>query len=203
MPFASEIASVASGIWVWQSYDPTVKADLFSTAVATLGGTWLIDPIPLAREALAELQLPFPIRGIVVTNENHERAAGSFARELQVSVYLHPTLLNQMIPGALAFKDDGSFAPGLVAIEVEGAPKGEVAIYSERDGGTFIIGDALINFEPYGFAFLPSRYCSNPKAMRRALVKLLDYPFDRMLFAHGTPILSGARRHLEALLRNP
>ena len=66
-----------------------------------------------------------------------------------------------------------------------------------------IMGDALINFEPYGFTFLPAKYCSNAKMMRRSLPKLLDYSFDRMLFAHGTPIVCGARQRLEELLRQP
>ena len=83
---------------------------------------------------------------------------------------------------------------------IEGAPAGEIAVFDDADGGTMIMGDALINFEPYGFALLPAKYCSNAKLMRRSLPKLLDYSFERMLFAHGTPILSGARRRLERLL---
>jgi hypothetical protein len=77
---------------------------------------------------------------------------------------------------------------------------GEIAIHYEGDGGTMVIGDALINFEPYGFALLPAKYCSDFKLMRRSLPKLLDYAFERMLFAHGTPLLSGARERLEFLL---
>ena len=62
-----------------------------------------------------------------------------------------------------------------------------------------IIGDALINFETYGFTFLPGKYCSNEKEMRRSLRKLLDYKAERMLFAHGTPILSRASERLKSL----
>jgi glyoxylase-like metal-dependent hydrolase (beta-lactamase superfamily II) len=63
-----------------------------------------------------------------------------------------------------------------------------------------VLGDALINFEPRGFGLLPAKYCLNPRMMRRSLAKLLDYTFERMLFAHGTPILSGARDRLKELL---
>jgi glyoxylase-like metal-dependent hydrolase (beta-lactamase superfamily II) len=85
-------------------------------------------------------------------------------------------------------------------IGIEGAGEGETALHYDRDGGTFIIGDALINFEPYGFTFLPAKYCSNQKQMRRSLRKLLAYKAERMLFAHGTPILSGASERLQGLL---
>jgi glyoxylase-like metal-dependent hydrolase (beta-lactamase superfamily II) len=65
-----------------------------------------------------------------------------------------------------------------------------------------IVGDALINLEPYGFTFLPGKYCSNEKEMRRSLQKLLDYKAERILFAHGTPILSGVSDRLRDLLGN-
>jgi glyoxylase-like metal-dependent hydrolase (beta-lactamase superfamily II) len=64
------------------------------------------------------------------------------------------------------------------------------------------MGDALINFEPYGFTFLPAKYCSNQKQMRRSLRKLLDYKAERIFFAHGTPILAGASERLKSLLRD-
>ena len=183
MPVAAELEPVAPGIWIWRFYDPAVKADLFSTAIETSHGIYLVDPIPLAPDATSELRERGTIAGILVTNHNHVRAADDFARRFQVEVY-----------------DCGRIARGLDAISIEGAPPGEIAIHSEAEGGTLIMGDALINFEPYGFAFLPAKYCSNARVMRRSLPKLLDFTFERILFAHGTPILKGARQRLEQLL---
>jgi len=203
MPIASDIARVAHGICLWHSYDPAVKADLFSTAITTGGATYLIDPIPLTEDLLEELHARSPIAGIVVTNENHERAAASFAANLHVPIHLDPALAGATkLPSAAVLKDRTPFGPGLIPLSIDGAPAGEVAIYSEANGGTLIVGDALINFEPYGFALLPAKYCSNPKTMRRSLGNLLDYAFERILFAHGTPILSGAHHRLEQLLQD-
>jgi glyoxylase-like metal-dependent hydrolase (beta-lactamase superfamily II) len=83
---------------------------------------------------------------------------------------------------------------------IEGAAAGEIALHYAPDSGTLIVGDALINFEPYGFTFLPGKYCSNEKEMRRSLQRLLGYEAERILFAHGTPILSGASDRLRELL---
>ena len=91
----------------------------------------------------------------------------------------------------------------LRAIGIEGAVPGEIILHYALDGGTLIVGDALINFEPYGFTFLPGKYCSNEKEMRRSLRKLLDYKAERIFFAHGMPILSGASNRLQGLLDNP
>jgi hypothetical protein len=185
MPVAEEIEPIVRGVWIWRVYDPTVKAELFSTALATTDGNYLIDPIPLASEALAELTKLGRIAGIVITNENHHRGGDHFAEQFRVPIYER----------ALKGED-------LIGIAIDGAPAGEIAILSQRDGGTMVIGDALINFEPSGFALLPTKYCANRKTMRHSLGNLLDYSFDRMLFAHGTPILSGARKRLEHLLRD-
>lgn len=204
MPIASEIEPVAPGICLWHFYDPAVKADLFSTAITTDLGAFLIDPVSLAPGAAADLLSRGPIAGIVVTNENHARAAASFADEFHVSVHAHPGVLNEIAsPRVQPIQDGEILTPGLTAIEIDGAPAGEIAIHSAANAGTVIIGDALINFVPDGFAFLPAKYCSNARVMRRSLRKLLDYAFERMLFAHGLPILTGARQCLELLLRRP
>jgi hypothetical protein len=200
MPRASEIEPVTQGISLWRFYDSLVKAELFSTALENHSGTYLIDPIPLAADALADLA-GTKIVGIIVTNENHERATAQFAAKFKVPVYVDAGIASLMkIPGIVPIGDD-SFPAGPKAVGIEGAPAGETALHWAAGDGTMVVGDALINFEPSGFALLPAKYCSNFKLMRRSLLKLLDYPFERMLFAHGMPILSHARERLELLLK--
>lgn len=183
MASAAEIEPVGPGLRIWRAYEPAVNADLFSSAIAVGGAVYLIDPIPLAPDAQAALEKLGVIAGIVITNENHTRAADCFAGQFHVPIY-----------------GRGFTAGGLIAVTIDGAAPDEIAVYCEADEGTLIVGDALINFEPYGFALLPAKYCSNRKTMRDSLSNLLDYSFKRLLFAHGTPILSGARGRLEQLL---
>jgi hypothetical protein len=202
MPVASEIEPVSPGVSIWRCYDRSVKADLFSTALQTASGIYLIDPIPLAPEAVASWAGQDKVAGIIVTNENHERAAAQFSEKFAVPIYLSATLIGATrLPSATPVQDKG-FLTALTAVEIVGAPAGEIAIHSGAGVGTMVIGDALINFEPHGFALLPAKYCSNLKVMRRSLARLLDYSFDRMLFAHGLPILTRARERLEHLLKD-
>lgn len=201
MPLAYEIEPVSIGISLWRCYDPSAKADLFSTALETTSGTYLIDPIPLAPEAVASLAGQVKVAGIIVTNENHERAAAQFSERFAVPIYLSAALLSvTQLPLATPVEDK-YFPAALTAVQIDGGPAGEIAIHFAGGDGTMVVGDALINFEPHGFALLPAKYCSNFKVMRRSLSKLLDYSFDRMLFAHGLPILARARERLEELLR--
>jgi hypothetical protein len=201
MLHASEIEPVFPGICLWRFYDPSVKADLFSTAIETAAGTYLVDPIPLAPDAFASPTSRAKIAGIIVTNENHERAAAQFAEKFKVPIYLDAALASATKLAGVTPVLESSFPAELKSVAIEGGPAGEIAIHFSASDGTVVIGDALINFEPYGFALLPAKYCSNFKLMRRSLSKLLDYSFERMLFAHGMPILSQARDRFELLLK--
>ena len=197
MPHALEIEKVDAGVILWRCYDPAIKTDLFSTGLQIEQRIFLVDPIALAPDAMADLK---GVAGVVVTNENHLRAATQFADWFHVPIYAEGTVA-AACPGAIPTGGGGPFAPRLTAVSIEGAAIGEIAVHCDRAMGTIVVGDALINFEPYGFTFLPAKYCSNFKLMRTSLLRLLDYSFDRMLFAHGMPILSGAREHLETLLK--
>jgi glyoxylase-like metal-dependent hydrolase (beta-lactamase superfamily II) len=98
--------------------------------------------------------------------------------------------------------DGMAIAPDLMVVTIDGAAPGEIALHWAAEGGTLIFGDALINMGSNGFSFLPNKYCLNPKLMRRSLQKVLDYPCERILFAHGTPIVSQAKSRLTNLLRD-
>ena len=63
-----------------------------------------------------------------------------------------------------------------------------------------MIGDALIDLPGYGFTFLPPKYCTDARGLRRSLRGLLSKPFGAMTLAHGEPISSGARARLTALM---
>jgi glyoxylase-like metal-dependent hydrolase (beta-lactamase superfamily II) len=198
---ASDFDRIASNIAIWHGYDFAVKAELYSTSLATSDGIYLIDPTPLQNEAFEELIGSNPVAGIIITNSNHHRASAKFAEKFSVPLFGGTEAFpNKAAREPKRVTDEDEISEGLRVIGIEGAGDGEIALHYSADGGTFIIGDALINFEPYGFTFLPAKYCSNQKQMRRSLRKLLAYKAERILFAHGTPILSGAGERLERLL---
>ena len=200
---ASDFDRIASNIAIWHDYDSAVKAELYSTCLATSGGTYSIDPIPLQSGALHELIGSNSIAGIIVTNSNHHRSSAKFAEKFSVPVFGRVEAFpNQPARELKRVADGDEICDGLRVIGIEGAGEGEIALHYAPDGGTLIVGDALINFEPYGFTFLPAKYCSNQKQMRRSLRKLLAYKAQRMLFAHGLPILSAASERLRGLLES-
>ncbi len=198
---AADLISIGNSLWLWQAYDPAVKADLSSSAAKSGSRLFLIDPIPLAPAPFAELTAHGTVAGVLVTNSNHPRSAAAFARQLDTTIFAAEPVSGEFGGAQAQPFAGGEIMPGVAAISIEGAASGEMAFHFGDNGGTLIIGDALINFEPYGFALLPAKYCSNQRQMQGSLRQLLDWPFERLLFAHGAPILTSARTRLETLLR--
>jgi glyoxylase-like metal-dependent hydrolase (beta-lactamase superfamily II) len=198
---ATDLVSLGDGLWLWQAYDPAIKADLSSSAAKSGDRLFLIDPIPLAPAPLAELRRLGTAAGVLVTNSNHARAAVAFAGLLDTAILAAEAVTGEFEGEEIQPFAGGEIVPGVTAIPIEGAASGEVALHLADNGGTLVIGDALIHFEPYGFTLLPAKYCSNQRRMRASLRQLLDWPFERLLFAHGPPILTSARARLETLLR--
>ena len=137
---------------------------------------------------------------IVITNANHVRDAATFAHSYSAPIFAPPELRGEL-PHSHNLHDGLAIGP-LRVIRIEGAADGEFALYHPDDGGTLIMGDALINFDPHGFTLLPRKYCANQKQMIRSLRKLLDLDFSRIFFAHGNPIMIRAREQLESLLNS-
>ena len=198
-----ELEPVSSHAAIWHAYDRSVKADLFSTALFTPDNTFLIDPIPLAPAAFEQVGASSPIRGIIVTNQNHWRASAGLAQQLSVPIFAHPDAATPETEVQFSSLADGKpLANAVQVIPIVGAAPGEIALFSNADHGIIVVGDALINFEPYGFALLPPKYCTDQKKMRKSLIRLLEHQFERLFFAHGLPILANARGRLEGLLNS-
>jgi len=202
MPLAHDLHQLSPRICLWQAFDPAVKTDLFSTAVLMESGLFLVDPIPLVPSVWEDLTAGQRVAGVVVTNANHLRNADEAAQKARAPIFAAEPVAAQLTSTITKEVRGGDqVAPGVTVISLEGAAESELAVHFVGDGGTIVLGDALINLDPYGFALLPPKYCSNQKQLRRSLRQLLDFSFDRLCFAHGLPLVSGARARLEELLR--
>jgi len=201
MPVACDLYQLVPGLFIWQYYDPTVKAELCSSAIIASGEIYVVDPILLEASQFGRLRRIAPPVGIVVTNANHQRGALYYSEKLSAPILARRESFRGKKPSRfIEIANGAKICDELEVIAIEGAVAGEIALYHPSNGGTLVVGDALINFEPPGFAVLPRKYCLNQKQMQRSLQELLTRPVERLLFAHGTPILSGASARLRNLL---
>lgn len=203
MRAATEIDALGNGLFVWQAYDPEVKADLFSTAISTSAGLYVVDGIPLPEDVFREATGDSQIAGVVVTNTNHARAAVDWSNRFGARLLAHASTVREFGWSAATELSDGSkIGDELTVIAIPGAPEGEIALHASSGAGRLVVGDALINFGSYGFSLLPAKYCDDAPLMRKSLFKLLQFEFEQILFAHGIPVLSKAHDRLEGLLNS-
>jgi glyoxylase-like metal-dependent hydrolase (beta-lactamase superfamily II) len=198
-----EIQRVNDRLVFWQGYEPAAKVDLSSHACLTAQGWVLVDPIPLRDEVLAEFCGREKVAAIVLTNANHKRAAADYQKKTGARIFAHEGARGEFPAGDvqwIKWIKDAEQVCGLEAIHLPGFVAGEIALHSPEDGGIMLMGDALVNLESTGFALLPDKYCDNPKAARESAQKLLQFSFELMTFAHGLPIIAGAKRRLKQLL---
>ncbi len=186
-----ELQFASPAVAVWQAYNPEVKVDCTSTALATPSGWLLIDPIPLAESCVKELIESRPLAGIVLTSTNHQRASLDLRAEYNVPIYA-PHALD--LVADIRLKPDDSFCESVRVINMMGAASGEIALLSET---TLILGDAVINLGE--LALLPDKYCEDPKQLRVSLRALAEHDFELACFSHGLPIRE-AKGRLLALL---
>jgi glyoxylase-like metal-dependent hydrolase (beta-lactamase superfamily II) len=183
---------------VWHRYDGKSKTELFSTALIVQNDLTIFDPIALPEKPRQEFESFGIIDRIVISNANHMRATEVFA-EPESAVVFVPAELSAQFSNSHTLSDGLELGP-VRATQIEGAAAGEFAFYHPDNGGTLIMGDALINFDPHGFTLLPKKYCIDQKQMIRSLRKLLDFEFTRIFFAHGNPIMLRGHDRLAALL---
>ena len=198
MSRADEFHQLRPDLFIWQAYEKAVKTDLTCCACRTAQGFVFIDPIPLQKDAEAELLEIAPPRAIILTSGNHARAAEDYRKRFGVPICAHTeaapefpfTLDHTIVEGETVLDEFAVFT-------IPGAAAGEIALHR---GDAVHLGDAVIHLPPYGFSLLPDKYCADPREMRRALGKLLRIPFELMTFAHGLPIVAHARQRLAHLL---
>lgn len=163
------------GFSTWHAYDPSCKAELWSTCFYSPHGAILFDPIDWPKDS----PLPgSPVR-IVRTNGNHDRNCIGTAEKTKGQI--------------------DATLPEFTLIPLPGAGDGETA-YFHPPTGTLVVGDALINLSPHGLMLLPDKYCTDPSLLKKSLRTLLALPVQRIFFAHGDPILQNGLERIRKLL---
>jgi hypothetical protein len=214
MAVAQEFQRINPRVAFWQAYEPAVKCDLSCCALKCREGWVWVDPIGLA--AMDALLAEAPPAAIVLTNGNHARASAALRERLDVPVIAHTDAGTELVADVTVDRwvtgEDALLFPELRVFRIHGAGPGEIALLltpalarvNEAAGDTcpgnvLVLGDAVVNVAPVGFAFLPDKYCSDPRALRESVEKLLRFDFELLTFAHGAPLVTGPKDKLRLL----
>ena len=190
---------VLPGVRSWKATHPGIDSEVHSEWVPAAGA--VIDPL-LAEPGDIDAFREQPPDRVLLSNRHHLRSSERFVEEFGCTIHCHSSGLHEFEdgPDVQGFEWGDEVAPGIVALEV-GAITPEDAGLLIRDAKALVVADALVNFEEVRtvsddlLGDDPERIRADIKASFR---RILDegHDFDSLLFAHGEPLLGGAKEAL-------
>lgn len=188
---------LTDNLFVWSDYNPECKTDCSSAAVLTPDGFVLVDPIRLEEQALERMVGHGRVVAVLLTSGNHLRGSLYEKQRLDIPIYA-PLGAKGEVPADYWVQDGEVLFQTIKAIGLPGGAAGETAYLAN---GVLLLGDAVVNLD--GLQVLPDKYCENPRLQRESLQVIPSLEFQIACFAHGLPVIEGAREKLSALVRQP
>ena len=171
-------------------------------AVATEGGTILIDPPEPVEEGWGAIDLLEPFAGLWITNRNHSRAAATFRERYGITVYVHEADADRLEAGADATLRGNERLPGDIhLVPVPGKSPGEIAFHLPRSNA-LIVGDVVIGVPAGELSTYPEKVIDDMEELHRSAAKLLDYDFDPLLLCDGESLPTGGKDKLAAFVES-
>ena len=194
---------IQPGILHWTAFHEGIGSDVSSYYVAD--AATLIDPM-VPPGGLAELAGMGRPERIVLTNRHHYRHSDRYVDTFGCTVSCHEAGLHEFAggPAVEGFRFREEVGPGIMALEVDAICAEETALHIAVGDGILAFADGLVRWST-GLGFVPDELLGEePEAVKQALREayrgLLERDFDSLFFAHGSPIIGGGRRALEAFL---
>jgi glyoxylase-like metal-dependent hydrolase (beta-lactamase superfamily II) len=190
---------VLPGVHHWTAIHPSIRQPVSSYYMES--AQMLIDPL-VPPEGLQWFEAR-PPRQVVLTNGLHYRHSDRFAEKFGCIVRCSEAGLHRFDDGpdieAFAFGED--LAPGVTAVEVGAICPDDTALHIAIGSGALAFADGLIRPDGGPLAFVPDFLMGDdPESVKAGLVdslqELLARRFDSLLFAHGEPLVKGAKRAL-------
>ncbi|MFN2469868.1 MAG: MBL fold metallo-hydrolase [Gaiellaceae bacterium] len=192
---AESVEEALPGLWRWSVHDERI--DFLGSAYAIGGehGTVLVDPLPLAPEALASLG---QATAIVLTSGSHQRSAWRLRRELGTPVWA-PELAREIEEEPDERYGDGDELPGgLRAVFTPGAGTTQHTLLRGGEPGVAFVPDLLLQPPGQPVMLVPAEYVQDPAEQHRSVEKLLELPFEVLCLTHGGVLREGAKGAVRA-----
>ncbi len=185
------------------------------------GGLWLYSPGPIDDRTAEELEVLGPVQYLVAPNRfHHLHLPAAAARFPEADVLGVPGLPEKRkdvtFTGTLGFASP--WGGELQPIPIAGMPAFNEVVFCHRPSGSLLVADLLFNLRQRQ-GLIPSLYYRLTGVHRRvamsrmfrfairdraacaaSCLRLLQYPFDRLIPSHGDVVDEGAKREVERAL---
>jgi hypothetical protein len=183
---AAHTEEVVPGVVHWHVRDDRIGGFLSAAhAVRSDAGWVLIDPLPLASDALAQLE---PVTAICLTSGGHQRSAWRLRHELGAPI--SAPALSQTLGEEpdVRYGDGDRLAGGLLAVFTPGAGTTQHTLLLEGAPSVAFVSDLLVREPETELALIPAQYAHDIEEARRSVERLLELPFSVLCLAHGLPV---------------
>jgi glyoxylase-like metal-dependent hydrolase (beta-lactamase superfamily II) len=204
-----EVHEVAPGLWYWLAPHPewtpdeNWAEDVLCVYYESSEAVVLIDPlVPRGEEdtfwrALDRdvERLGLPVR-VLLTTPWHERDTRLVVDRHGAEVWAHPDALWKRPP----LTTTAELPAGVEAFLPSGNAEGQAAFFI-REHRTLVTGDMFSGTGGRFHVFVSAEE-PNPAAYLASLPALLELPIERVLIAHGEPLLSDGAARIRAALES-
>lgn len=197
---------ILPGVFHWSTFHEGIGEPVHSYYLNAVSPPILIDPrVPdQGIDWFGKRGVP---EHIYLTNRHHYRHSGRFAQAFGSRVWCHMAGLHEFTKGEkVAAFEHGDRLPGdVAALEVGALCPEETAFHLHVAGGVLAVGDAIVRDGRGRLIFVPDWLMGDDprevkRGLRSAFRKHLRRRFEHMLFAHGRPLVGGAREKLRSFL---
>ena len=197
---------ILPGVFHWKTFHEGIQAYVHSYYIAAADPPVLIDP-RVPAQGIEWFTAHGAPQHIYLTNRHHYRHSGLFAERYGTSVWCHKAGLHEFSHGekVRGFAHGRELPGGILALKVASLCPEETALYVPLSGGVLSIGDAIVRYRGK-LGFVPDEYMGDdPEGVKHGLRKIFlkhmrEREFDHLLFAHGAPLVGGAKTALGKFL---
>lgn len=178
---------VAPGVLQWSVWHPEKSLNFNGTFLRDPAGNVAIDPPHLDPAHLERIWTEGGVAHVIITSRDHVRNTAELVQRTSAKVHAPRKDAESAHVSVDETYGDGDELPGgLLAIAIpDSKTPGESALLLRRDGGTLILGDALIGRPAGRLSLLPDEKFADAAKAVRGLRVLLRHDFTRVLVGDG------------------
>jgi len=197
---ATTIEEIIPGVWHWSISDDRIggyQSDAY--AVKQAGGVVMIDPLPLAPDALAGLG---KIDAICLTAACHQRASWRYRKAFGVKVYAPADCRAMADTPDISYRAGDKLPGALEPVHTPGPESAHHGFLRHGEPTIFFCADLLVHGKEDGLRVIAGPMHDDPETSLKSVHGFLDLDFDVLCLSHGEPIFEDPKTAIEAALEN-
>ncbi len=187
------------GLHHWRTHNSDIDGDVDCYWATSAGVSYVLDPLAPSA-GLDVFDGDRAPSHVYMTNRLHDRSCDEFAQRFGATVWCPRAGLHEYADGSLNVTayDSGELPGGVLAFDIGVICADEMALLLPVDDGVLAIADSFIRYGD-DIGFVPDYLMGDnsedikSRTKTRFLELCEEVDFEHLVFAHGTPIIGGAR----------